>query len=331
MKNISSKKRSILAVIAGIIILVVMGIFIINLEKEQPYRLIYIPKTMDGASGFWTALIAGVNMGAEEYGVQVEVEVMAGESEEDYEGQNRCIEEAVGKKPDAILVSPCGYTETTKALEKVQAAGIPLVLIDSEIDKDLGQLVVATDNHAAGVELGKFAATLIDKDTKVGIVGHVEGASTAIEREAGVRDGMGEYESCIQEVVFCRSSYELAYSLTEQMIMDYPDIGMIVGLNEYSALGVSRAVEDMGMGGKVKVVGFDNPVEQIQLMERGIIQGIAIQKPFNMGYLGVQEAVSMLENKQVTKKLDSGSKLITMENLYEEENQRLLYPFTGEQ
>lgn len=331
MKNMSSKKLSILIVIAGVILLVVMGAVMINLEKEQSYRLVYIPKTIDEANGFWTSLIAGVNMGAEEYGVQVEVEVMAGASEEDYEGQNQCIEEAVAGKPDAILVSPCGYTESTEALEKVRDAGIPLVLIDSEVDKDLGQLVVATDNHAAGVELGKFAATLIDKDTKVGIVGHVEGTSTAIDREQGVRDGMGEYESCITEVVFCGSSYERAYRLTEQMIRDYPDMGMIVGLNEYSALGVSRAVEDMGMGGKVKVVGFDNPVEQIQLMERGIIQGIAIQQPFNMGYLGVQEAVSMLENKRVTKKLDSGSKLITMENLYEEENQRLLYPFIGEQ
>lgn len=329
MKRMYNKRLSIAFIMIVITLLVIMGA--VSMDKKETYRMVYVPKTIDEANGFWTSLIEGVKMGADEYGAEVQVEVKAGKSEEDYEGQNKCIEEAIAEAPDAILVSPCSYTESVQILEKVVNAGIPLVLIDSEIEKDIGQIVVATDNHAAGVELGKYARTLIDSDTQIGIVGHVKGASTAIEREQGVRDGLGKYESCIQEVVFCGSSYERAYRLTEEMIQEYPDIGMIVGLNEYSALGVARAVEDMGMKEQVQVVGFDSSVEQIQLMERGVFRGVVIQKPFNMGYLGVKQAVKLIENQDVKKSLKSGSKLITMDNLYEEENQRLLYPFTGQQ
>ena len=331
MKKTSNKTLSIVLICVAAVVLVTMGILLMNMDKKKTYQLIYVPKTIDEANGFWTSLIEGVKMGADEYGVEVEINVMAGESEADYEGQNACIEKAIAEAPDALMVSPCGYTESVEVLEKVRAADIPLVLIDSEIEKDIGQIVVATDNHEAGAELGRFAKTLIDSDTKIGIVGHVKGASTAIEREQGVRDGLGEYESCIQEVVFCGSSYERAYELTEQMIRDYPDIGMIVGLNEYSALGVARAVENLGLKDQIQVVGFDSSVEQIQLMERGVFRGVIIQKPFNMGYLGVKQAMGLAEGKQVEKKLESGSKLITMDNLYEEDNQRLLYPFTGQQ
>lgn len=331
MKRVYNKRLSIAFVVIVISALVITGAVTMGMEKKEPYRMVYVPKTIDEANGFWTSLIEGVKMGADEYGADVQVEVKAGESEEDYEGQNKCIEAAIAKAPDAILVSPCSYTESVEILEKVVEAGIPLVLIDSEIEKDIGQIIVATDNHAAGVALGKYARTLVNSDTQIGVVGHVKGASTAIEREQGVRDGLGEYEACIQEVVFCGSSYDRAYRLTEEMIQDYPDIGMIVGLNEYSALGVARAVEDLGLKDQVQVVGFDSSVEQIQLMERGVFRGVVIQKPFNMGYLGIKQAVKLVEGKEVKKSLKSGSKLITMENLYEEENQRLLYPFTGQQ
>ena len=65
------------------------------------------------------------------------------------------------------------------------------------------------------------------------------------------------------------------------------------------------------MEDQVKVVGFDNSVEQIQLLEAGVFQGIVIQKPFNIGYLGVEQAVKAIEGYPMEYNLDSGCKLIT--------------------
>ncbi len=55
-----------------------------------------------------------------------------------------------------------------------------------------------------------------------------------------------------------------------------------------------------------------------------------MQKPFNMGYLGVEKAVQLLEGVQTERNIDSGSKLITQENMYTDENQKLLFPFKDE-
>ena len=61
-------------------------------------------------------------------------------------------------------------------------------------------------------------------------------------------------------------------------------------------------------------------------MEAGVYEALAIQKPFNMGYLGVETAVRAARGERVEENIDSGSELITKENMYTEENQKLLFP-----
>lgn len=311
------------------ILLITIGLLRYNDQDKQTYKIMLLPKTMDETNGFWTSLTAGAQLGAEELGA--EITVQGSKSEEDVEGQIQYIEDGISQHPDAMVVAPCSYSETTEVLQKVVDNGIKLILIDSVIDMDIAQGTVCTDNYEAGKELGEFTRTLITADSQIGIVAHVKGASTAIERERGMRDGLGEYEPQVMDVVFCGSSYDRAYALTVKMLQQYPDMKVIMGTNEYSAVGAARAVKDLGMKGQVKVVGFDNSVEEIQLMEEGVFQGIIIQKPFNIGYLGVDQAMKAINGQIEKKNLDSGCKLITKENMYEDENQRLLYPFTGQQ
>lgn len=332
MKKKMNKEIRTGVLISGIVAVILVTAFVLlNPQSQQTnaYKVIFIPKIIDSTNGFWTSLTEGARLGAEEF--NVDLEVVGGNSEEDVKGQIRYIEDSIEKKPDAIIVAPCSYSETSDALQKVADNGIKLILIDSVIDRDIAQTTVATDNYAAGKELGEFTKTLLAKDVEIGIVAHVKGASTAIEREKGMREGLGEYESQVVDIVFSGSSYDKAYSLTEDMLEKHPKIKVIMGTNEYSAVGAARAIEDLGLAGKVKVVGFDNSVEEIQMLEADVFQGIIIQKPFNMGYLGIRQTVKILEGQTVEKRLDSGCRMITRQNMYEEENQRLLYPFTGQQ
>lgn len=325
MKKSTSSK---LITMIIVLVLIIFAVFFVvdRYQPQKKYDLIFIPKVIDEDTDFWIALTEGARMAAEEYGV--ELTIVGGDSEEDIDKQNELIEWAIKEKPDAILVTPCSFSETTVYLQKVLDANIQLSLIDSEIDKDLGINLVATDNYLAGEALGSFARTLFEgEEPVIGIVGHVKDASTAIQREGGVRTGLGSYNADVVEVVFCDSSYKKAYDLTKQMVEDHPNMNLIVGLNEYSAVGAARAVKDLRLTGQIKLVGFDSSLEEIKLMEEGVFQGIVIQKPFNMGYQGVEQAIMRLNGKKVEPYLDSGCKLITPENLYEEENQKLLFPF----
>lgn len=314
---------SVCVVISGI-----YKIVSVSLKPEEPVRIIYIPKIIDDTNEFWSALIGGAQMAAREY--QVELKVIAPDSEEDYVRQNELITWAVGQKPDAIALSPADYSESTKKAKEIVENNIKLVFIDSIVNEEVQDALVATDNYLAGVKMGEYMKSFITDNTEIAIVGHVKTASTAIEREKGLRSGLGDDEDKIVDVVFCDSEFDKAYNLTMELLKEYPRLTMIAGLNEYSSVGAARAIKKLGLSGKVKVIGFDSSIEEIKLLEEEVFQGIIIQKSFNMGYLGIEEAVKLVKGKKVEKNVDSGSQLITKNNMYTEENQKLLFPFWGD-
>lgn len=300
-------------------------------RRKSPVSLVYIPKIIDETNDFWTALLSGAQTAAEEYGAGLEL--MAPESETDYEGQNRYIREILDRKnkPDALLISPASYTKSTELLKEVKAAGIRLVMIDSSVDEAVEDLRVSTDNLEAGKKLGQFAADLLEEGKQVAVVGHVEGSSTAIEREKGFREGLGEKMDAFTEVVFCGSQYQKAYDLAVELMEKYPDLGVIAGLNEYSAMGAARAVRDASAQDRISMVGIDSSQEGISLMEQGVFKGIVIQKPFKMGYLGVKYTVGLLEGDKIEQHVNAGSELVTLSNMYSRENEKLLFPFNEKQ
>jgi ribose transport system substrate-binding protein len=63
------------------------------------------------------------------------------------------------------------------------------------------------------------------------------------------------------------------------------------------------------------------------LLEEGVIQAIVVQKPFNMGYLGVKTSIHLLNKVKISPRMDTGSEIITQDNMYTYENQKLLFPF----
>ena len=72
------------------------------------------------------------------------------------------------------------------------------------------------------------------------------------------------------ETVYCNSLYEKSYELAQKLMEKYPDLEMIAGMNEYSAVGVGRAVSDAGVKDRIDVVGVDCSQEAINLMEMGV-------------------------------------------------------------
>ena len=320
------KKVFIMAVIL-IVASVVIFIGLLKPEATQTRKcsLIYIPKIRDDTNDFWTSVISGCRMAAEEY--ESELEIMAPDKEENVEEQNRLLRAAIEKKPDAILFSPSGVNASDELLKEAKDKGIRITYIDSYTKEDLQDLTVATDNVNAGRMMGEYARTLLDKDSKIAIVSHVKGVSTAVEREQGFREGLGDYAENIVETVYCNSLYEKSYELAQKLMEKYPDLEMIAGMNEYSAVGVGRAVSDAGVKDRIDVVGVDCSQEAINLMEMGVYKGIIVQKAFRMGYIGVEETIHMLNGDAVEKNIDSGCELVTPENMYDSDIERLIFPF----
>ena len=315
----------IIIILMAALLVAVTGLMSPGVTQTRECSLIYIPKIKDDTNDFWSSLISGCKMAAEEYGSKLEI--MAPDKEENIEEQNRLLKAAIEKEPDAILFSPSSMSASDKLLKKAKEKGIRITYIDSYTEEELQDLTVATDNVEAGRRLGEYARTLLDKDSRLAIVSHVKGVSTAVEREQGFREGLGDYAKNIVDVVYCNSLFEKSYELTNELMEKYPDLEMIAGMNEYSAVGVGRAVSDAGAKDRIAVVGVDCSQEAINLMEMGVYKGIIVQKAFRMGYMGVEETIHMLNGDAVAKNIDSGCELVTPDNMYDSDIERLIFPF----
>lgn len=331
MNEKGKHKRYILFLIIGIMILASVSIFLYSGAEDDEgmdnlaVRMVFMPKGTDDANAFWTDVIEGAQMAASEY--NIDLTMLAPSSETEIALQNRMIEEAIAMRPDAIVLAPIGYEQTIPYAKKIEEAGITLVILDSVMKEEMGCCVVATDNVEAGRKMGAYMKEYLDEESRIGIVGHFQETSTSVDREKGVREGLGEYTKNIVDVKYCDSNFDKAYTLTKEMLSENPDINVIFGLNEYSAAGAARAVWNMGLGGEVHMVGFDSSQEEVQFLERGVFDALVVQKPLNMGYLGITTAYQAALNQEVPETVESGSVLITKETIYTEENQKLLFPF----
>ncbi|HAE21891.1 MAG TPA: LacI family transcriptional regulator, partial [Spirochaetaceae bacterium] len=71
------------------------------------------------------------------------------------------------------------------------------------------------------------------------------GATTAIEREAGVRKALekdGRYP--ILGTWFTNNFLENAYAITIDLTQRYPELGAILAMNEVSTVGAAQALVD---------------------------------------------------------------------------------------
>ena len=117
------RKQWLMLVCIALAVCLVSGgmLYIRQKNNNKKWSLIYIPKTEDGTNDFWTSLISGTRMAAQECGA--ELEVLAPEREQDVEVQNKLLEEALRKIrmqyyfPLPVLMLPMNYCRRQKIRE----------------------------------------------------------------------------------------------------------------------------------------------------------------------------------------------------------------------
>ena len=135
---------------------------------------------------FWKSAFAGANAAKSEY--NVDLTICGPETEEDYEEQNRLIDEAVAAGADAIVYSAISYTKNAEAITRAAKQGLKIAVIDSDVDSDGVGVRIGTDNVEAGRMAGRAALQTDWDSLTVGIVNFDLGSRNGQERESGFRE-----------------------------------------------------------------------------------------------------------------------------------------------
>lgn len=274
--------------------------------------------TMDSMDEHWLSVQEGATDKAKELGnVNITFNAPAGKT--DPNEQVRMVEDAISRKVDAIMLAPLDKAALSPVVDEAKAANIPLILVDSPVETDNYDAFFSTDNLAAATMAADELAKLIGEKGKVAIINAQAGSGTGMLRENGFKDRMEEKYPDIEIVAIQYSDGDKAKALNQatDIMTAHPDLAGFYGCNEGSTVGIAQAIDQKGVAGKVFLVGFDKSQDTITAIENGLIQATMVQNPYNMGFLGVQAAVDVINGKSVDKDVDTGVMVVTKDNLDE--------------
>lgn len=273
---------------------------------------------------FWQSVHAGAESAAKELNVDVAWNGPA--SETDYSGQINIVEDAINRRVDAIVLAPSHRDALVPIVERAQGQGIPVVIFDSGIGTDHYVAYVATDNHQGGVVAAERLGPRLGGKGKIAILGVKAGSVSTDEREQGFQETIKEKFPGIEVVAFQYGEADRAKSLdrASDILTAHPGLDGMFASNESSSVGAVQAIKQKGLAGKVTLVGFDSSPNLLDDLKAGAIDSLVLQNPFKMGYEAVKAAVAKLNGQQPERKVDTGVKLLTRDNLDTPEMQELL-------
>jgi ribose transport system substrate-binding protein len=292
-----------------------------------PKKAIVIFKTIDyNTTPFWGNVRDGVESAGKDFNVSVSIRGPM--DEKDVQGQIAIVREAMEEKPDAIVLAAADYNLLVPLAKEIKARRIPLVCVDSFINSDDDDVRVGTDSYEGGQKCGTALMRYVEDGEKVAVMSYVKGSSTAIDRESGVRDCLKDRVR-ILDTLYNESDARTAYVQATILIARTPHLRGIVALNDPTARGAAQALAESGKADKIVLVGFDNSFLVMKYTERGVIRDTIVQKPFNMGYLGIKAARELMEGKRPPRYINTGSVDVNNSNMFQPENQKLLFPVSS--
>lgn len=281
-------------------------------KAEETIKIGVIVKALN--SDFWKTVEAGAKAAGKDLGV--EVEVLGPSAETAVSEQINMIEDQITRGVSALAVAPSQPASAIPVFDQAKAAGIPVVLIDTDAPWEDKVSFVGTGNYNGGKQAGEFIAEKLGKGGKVVILRGAAGDPTHDERSNGAIEVLREKGLEILDIQPANSERGLGMTVMENILQVHPDVQGVFATNDEMALGALRALQAANK--EIIVVGFDGSPDALKSIENGELTATVAQNSFNIGYQGVVAAVKAAKGEPVDKRIDTGTKIISKDNVKEE-------------
>lgn len=295
-------------------------------HPESEKKIYVILKNFHG--DYWKRVIEGIEKAA---GEMDDTAVYLGgiDNETDSSGQITLLNQAVEENADGILLAPANSSALIEPCYKIRKKHIPLVLIDSSIDKSEFDACYMTDNMEAGklaaqemVRLLKEAGNTPSEPLKVGILLSSDTSQAMVNRISGFLEYWSKYAPARWEIepdIF-RNGGDVRRAQTdaEALLNKYDAVKGIFGCNNTSSIGIVKALFEEKRT-DVVMVGFDLAQETKELIQNPDYRCVSLlQQQDQMGYLGMGSLYARMNGEVLKQKyVDTGIVVVDSDYLME--------------
>ena len=200
----------------------------------------------------------------------------------------KAFQDAVAAHPSGIMVSPGQADLFRSAIDSAIDAGIPVICVDSDAPRSKRMMFVGTDNYQAGLQSGNATARLLHGHGAVVVI-KITGQDNQEERARGLRDAFKQYPTLGVGVELNDSGdAQQAGDLVSSLLHNAGHPSAIICLEASCGPGVAKTLDSLQMAGKIPIVAMDANPETLNLIGQGYISTTVAQKPYTMGYYGLQ-------------------------------------------
>jgi ribose transport system substrate-binding protein len=281
---------------------------------------------------FWQSIHAGALKAASEIGATI---IWRGPlREDDRDSQVSEVEGFVSRGVSGIVLAPLDEAALAPPVAEAKRRGIPVVVIDSGLKGSDFVSFVATDNRKGGRLAGEHLAGALNDAGRIVLLRYAEGSESTLQREAGFLEAIESRKGIeiLSANQYGGADVEGAYKKSEALLSRYRNadgslaVDGIFTPNESTTIAMLRVLQDNGWAGKVKFIGFDSSDTLVKGLGDAQIDGLVLQDPVNMGYLGVMTMAAHLRGEKVEPRIDTGVRLITRDQMNEPGAKALLQP-----
>ena len=294
-------KKFVALLIAAIMVLTCASAF------AEGWEIVVVPKD---ASNPW---FVRMNTGVEEYAAAHTEDTIyqKGTAEIDATLQAQLVDDLVAQGVDAICVVPVDIKSIEPSLKAAREAGIVVIAhegaalenVDYDIEAFNNELYGAfiMDNLAAAMgEEGLYNTMVADLTNG----SHNEWADGGVKRATEAYPNMTLLEA--DPRVESHDNGDTAYNVAKELFKKYPDLKGIMGTSSFDAPGVARAIEELGLSGKVFTAGTGMPGDNAELLKSGAVQYLTLWDPALAGQAMVALAQKILAGEEISAPLDLG-------------------------
>jgi len=282
-------KRSHLIIAIAAVVAVVLGIAWLA-PKGRSNLIVIITPSMDNP--FFGQEAAGAEARAKALGY----ETLKFSHDDDAYKQSQLIDTAIARNAAAIILDNAGADASAAAIGKAKAAGVPVFLIDREINVRGIATAQIVSNNFQGAALGAeaFVQAMGEQGAYVELVGKESDTNAAI-RSRGFHEVIDQYPDL--KMIGRQSanwSQAEAFAKTQSILQAHPEVKGIIAGNDTMAMGAVAALESAGRG-DVVVVGFDGSNDARDAILAGKLKATVLQPAFRQAQYAVELADRFLK------------------------------------
>ena len=211
--------------------------------------------------------------------------------------ESNLIDTAITNKSVAIILDPANADGSVGAVKKAVAAGIPVFLVNAEINQEGLAKAQLVSNNAQGAAIGaqQWVEAVGDKGNYAELFG-APSDNNAATRSNGYETVLTQYPD-LKKVAKEVANWDRTqgHNKMQSMLQAHPDIVGVISGNDEMALGAISALKEAGKLANIKVGGFDGSPDAVAAIKAGELQYTVLQPVAVFSAEAVKQADSFIK------------------------------------